>query len=86
MRLTTEHEQLADRWAAAHLLLTDIATGRDHTPEGDEVGLEERGNRHIPHICNDVGRNLLDIEAANMRHHCSVRVARNRLPRGEHIR
>ena len=42
MRPTTEREHLSDRWAAVHLLLADIAAGRDHTPEGDEVGDEER--------------------------------------------
>ena len=42
MRPTTEREQLADRWAAVHLLLAEIAARRDHTPEGDEVGDEER--------------------------------------------
>lgn len=42
MRPTTEREHLSARWDAVNRRLAEIAAGRDRTPEGDEVGEEER--------------------------------------------
>ena len=42
MRPTTEPEHLSARWDAVNRRLAEIAAGRTHTPEGDEVGEEER--------------------------------------------
>ena len=42
MRPTTEPEHLSARWDAVNRRLAELATTRNGTPEGDEVGDEER--------------------------------------------
>lgn len=42
MRESTDREQLAPSWDVVSRCLAELAAGRDHTPEGDEVGEGER--------------------------------------------
>jgi hypothetical protein len=43
LRPTTEPEHLSARWDAVNRRLEQVGAGRAHTPEGDDVGDEERG-------------------------------------------
>ena len=42
MRPTTEREHLTARWDTVNKRLADLSALRDHAPEGDDVGDEER--------------------------------------------